>query len=1038
MKNLDQPRRVLNTKRCGTYLAIMSAFAGASAYAQSTPPASKDDTATVIVSGTRKSIESSIDRKMKASTVVDSIVAEDIGQFPDKNVGEALSRVTGVQLQREFGEGSTVAIRGVEPDLNRVEIDGASVLSTNGTNPGGRGAELREMPAELIQSIDVYKGTTADLVEGGVGGSVIIKTRKPLDFKKFTMAANASAEQSSLRGGVQPRGSLFITDRFLDGRLGLLANVVYDKVFTRNDYIRNTSWTYLRDWDFSPDKTNVSTDPTLAAITTPAGCASLPTASQRNCQLQWYDYAPQIPRYGQWSRDHNRNSTQLMAQYQIDKGFNVYVAGQRNTQHQTLTDRNFGTDNSFNSTTGTTALRLSNAGTAPVYDPKTGLASKAGTCTPVSTAVTPAGVTTADHIETSYTVGNCLYVANQGGQGAFSTATRFFKQDITSNYYNGGFEYKNGGLEAEGQITKSDAFYTNDTNNLIMTQNAPGLQVSLDSKGLPHFTFPSAYDPSNPGSYVQAALQYRPVEQKTTEDQVKLDLRYRTGWNFLERVMFGVRASKGTMANYAGGGYMVSPGVYVQTANVTQNINYDPFNNTGTLPVQQNPANIASLPTWNRFVNSATMQNIASSLLTERSDNFYTSYSGVSGFPSSWIAPGYQNVGQFFDLSKFNHDYLYTAPGSDGKTYDQIPAYKMAERTRAAYLRGDWGTELFGHDVRGNVGVRYVKTYETAIGLTRTQVRTATAPGASTYTDTITANGITSIDNTYNDILPSFNAVVNIIPDTFNVRLGWGKVMARPNIQQLSPGITCTLGSGLAQFGGNGYDVCSATGNPDLKPFRATNKDLSLEYSVNRDTFLSLAYFQKNITVGSPISTTLTGVDFFGDGKQWQVTLPVNAPGATTRGVEIAVRHALTWLPGWARGFGLDTNFTRMNFSYAQGLERLNPLDNSILPYPGLSKNSYNIGLWYDLGPINARIAYNHRDRYYTGSLDVSKNPVFIETTGYLDAKIQYRYSDQITFSLEGKNLSNQNQVSDAGSLSRVNEYIWSGRRYYAGMSVKF
>ena len=90
----------------------------------STPPAAISDgetaPAVVHIAGTRRSVASAIDRKLRASTVSDSIVAEDIGQFPDKNVGEALSRVTGVQLSRDFGEGSQISIRGVEPDLNRI------------------------------------------------------------------------------------------------------------------------------------------------------------------------------------------------------------------------------------------------------------------------------------------------------------------------------------------------------------------------------------------------------------------------------------------------------------------------------------------------------------------------------------------------------------------------------------------------------------------------------------------------------------------------------------------------------------------------------------------------------------------------------------------------------------------------------------------------------------------------------------------------------------------------------------------------------
>src|SRR5262245_51338575 len=76
----------------------------------------------VLVVGTRASLQSAIERKKRAGTVVDSIVAEDVAQFPDKNIGEALQRITGVQLAREFGEGTRVSIRGVEPDLNRVEV----------------------------------------------------------------------------------------------------------------------------------------------------------------------------------------------------------------------------------------------------------------------------------------------------------------------------------------------------------------------------------------------------------------------------------------------------------------------------------------------------------------------------------------------------------------------------------------------------------------------------------------------------------------------------------------------------------------------------------------------------------------------------------------------------------------------------------------------------------------------------------------------------------------------------------------------------
>jgi TonB-dependent receptor len=268
------------------------------------------------------------------------------------------------------------------------------------------------------------------------------------------------------------------------------------------------------------------------------------------------------------------------------------------------------------------------------------------------------------------------------------------------------------------------------------------------------------------------------------------------------------------------------------------------------------------------------------------------------------------------------------------------------------------------------------------------------------------------------------------------VRFGLSKVMSRPRVDLLVPGATCTVGSGLAQFGGDGQDDCTA-GNPDLKPFRATNTDLSFEYYPSADSQLSMGLFKKEINSYILEKQLVKGVDLFKNGQLFDVTQAINGQGATTKGVELTARTAFTFLPGWMSGFGGDVNYTRMTYTYAPGTERLNILDGTVLPYPGLSKNSYNAAIWYDLGKINARLAYNYRDRFYTGTNDVSGNPNFQEKTGFLDAKFQYRYNDHVTFSIEGKNLTDQAQTTDAGDLFRVNELAWSGRRYFFTVSVK-
>ncbi|VXA98212.1 TonB-dependent receptor [Massilia sp. 9I] len=1042
--------QVLHPTRCARAVAAVVALLAAHAVqaqentqAPATPASASQPTATgdapapavVRIAGTRQSVASAINRKKNAGTVSDSIVAEDIGQFPDKNVGEALSRVTGVQLSRDFGEGSTVAIRGVEPDLNRIEINGMSVLGTSGG--AGRGAELRELASELIGSIDVFKGITADMTEGGVGGTVQIKTRKPLDFKKRTIGTSLAAEHSTSRGGVQPRPSLYMADKFLDGRLGLMANFVYDKVLTQNDYARNTSWRFLQDWDGSAEKTVTSTDPAVAAVNSAAACATsgLNTAQQTACRSQWFDYSPGIARYGIWTRDHKRSSGELTAQYAFTKEFNAWVSYQANTQRQRLNDRNFGTD--FGATS-----RLATPNRAPVYNAATGVPTTAGTCT-TPTGATP-GMVVQNHHVTEYTVGSCLYVAGQGGQGAFSTSARDFQLDIDSRYATSGFNFKRDRLEVEGLFGASKSNYSSDSNSIVLTQNAPGLKVALGPDSIPRFTFPAAYSPDNPSSYVQAQLQYRPSETDNKENQAKIDLKYRLDTPFFTKVWFGAQARKASSEQYNGGGYLASNGanlnstaddINVRGANVNQTAVYDPLY-TGSAQRPNDAQSFINSSFSTRYLNAAQMAALVSAVQGRSPGTFFDGYDKVSGLPSSWMTPVYANAVPFFDTSNFNHAYLRSAPGSDGNTYPQIPAFAIDERIAATYLRLDYATQLFGYEVDGNVGVRYTRTRDRSAGLARYSVRTATAPGSSTFTDIVISNAVSTVENTYNDVLPSFNGSIWLIDNKLVTRVGWAKAMARPRMDFLAPNATCIRNSGSAQFGGDGTDDCTA-GNPDLKPYRSTNTDLSFEYYPGQDSQLSLALFKKDISSYVMERVLTKGVDLFKDGNLWDVTQAVNGKGATTKGVEIAGRTALTFLPGWLSGFGVDANYTRMSYKYAAGTERLNILDNTVLPYPGMSKNAYNLSLWYDQGPINARLAYSYRDRFFTGNNDVSGNPIFEAKTGFLDAKIQYRYSENITIAVEGKNLTDEVKRTDAGDSFRLNELAWSGRRYFVTLSLK-
>jgi iron complex outermembrane receptor protein len=173
----------------------------------------------VVVSGIRYSMEQSIAQKKAAVATVDVLTAEDIGKMPDKNVADALQRLPGVNIsaaganEGAFDEADRVSMRGTNASYTQTLIDGHYVASgdwfvLDQTGTVGRSVSYTLLPSELVGSVVVQKTSQADLVEGGIAGSVDILTRKPLDFQKSsTLEASAGAVYSDLPGKTDPQFS---------------------------------------------------------------------------------------------------------------------------------------------------------------------------------------------------------------------------------------------------------------------------------------------------------------------------------------------------------------------------------------------------------------------------------------------------------------------------------------------------------------------------------------------------------------------------------------------------------------------------------------------------------------------------------------------------------------------------------------------------------------------------------------------------------------------------------------------------------------
>ncbi|MEO5933852.1 MAG: TonB-dependent receptor, partial [Duganella sp.] len=186
----------------------------APAAAEAPAPAAADTTpapaAVVTVTGVRRAAQTAQKIKQDSDNVIDSIVADDIGKFPDTNVAQTLARVSGIQVRRDAGEANTVLIRGL-PGIATL-INGREMFTTT-----GRYIKLADIPSTMLQRADVYKSQSADQVEGGIAGVIDVRTNRPFDFKDFTASAQVGAKNKDKAKATDPELSGMVSNRWKTG-----------------------------------------------------------------------------------------------------------------------------------------------------------------------------------------------------------------------------------------------------------------------------------------------------------------------------------------------------------------------------------------------------------------------------------------------------------------------------------------------------------------------------------------------------------------------------------------------------------------------------------------------------------------------------------------------------------------------------------------------------------------------------------------------------------------------------------------------------
>ncbi|MGN6421784.1 MAG: TonB-dependent receptor [Asticcacaulis sp.] len=335
-------RRLLLGASLGAILCVTSgaALAQDKAAQATTSPAANDDSTLVIVTGFRGSLQSALSAKRRDDGIVDVIKSEDIAQFPDNNLAEALQRIPGVAIDRDGGEGRTITVRGLGPDFTRVRLNGMEALATSGGKDSsgganrGRGFDFNVFAAELFQSVTVRKAPEASTEEGSLGATVDLQAPHPFDYKGFAMAASLEEGYNTLSKNSSPRGSFLISNRWDDGKLGWLFSVSSS---TKTQYEEGPSTTRWENGAYNAQTSahrfaGYSTDGGATFIDIPQP-KQKSTADKDLSDLSGEALAvtsalhPRIPRYGRLTYDQKRLGMTTSFQMKPNPGTLITIDG---------------------------------------------------------------------------------------------------------------------------------------------------------------------------------------------------------------------------------------------------------------------------------------------------------------------------------------------------------------------------------------------------------------------------------------------------------------------------------------------------------------------------------------------------------------------------------------------------------------------------------------------------------------------------------------------------------------------------------------
>lgn len=1061
-------------------LATFAAPSIALAQDAAAPPADEEtaEVSDVIVTGTRRALQTSQNIRRNAETVVDSITATDIGAFPDKSVAEALQRVPGITVNRfaasddtsHYGaEPSGVLVRGLQQV--RSEYNGRDTFSANSS----RGLSWGDISPELMQGVDVYKNQTAEMIEGGIAGTINLRTRVPFDAPGELIQMSATVNYGDLSKNYTPEASLIYSNRWdtTMGEFGFLANFAYSNVTTQSETIQYGRMGVFEEV-FGPGTQYI-----------PSSVANRDTEYDRErngiaLAGQWRSNDGRFEVTGQYNRSDFTNEWRErgIISYNADMfalpvDFTYTPGGARSTWIPSPgtggADFVFDSDGNFQN--GTLLIQQTDTFWWGASDAES-----------AQIAVNDQGQAMMHPCYnwqpecTNPVRGGDLNAVTRFNQLENMTqdAAIHFKWEV-SDRLRADFDvqYVDSSVNAYdveiGQYSFAD-----------LTLDATGDRPRMNL-GAPTNINQSAGGLSNPNNYRYNHAMDHIEDSDGDELALRADVEYDLGSSWFDSLRVGVRY-----------------------ADRQQTVRYSGFN----------WGNIAN--NWNLGSGQAAYWNIDRTAPNGAFTGYPEGLYDVRTFGSDFF--GAQGEYVFFDMDRLadhaadllSYDNIgvgqdqwrpiCSRPGETDGCFRPNELNDVEEETRAAYVMLRFGgpDALIGNmSISGNIGVRYVETDNTSTGSLSYPIPFSPStiecqpvvpiPGAPVGVpgsigcylspEDIAFNSGGGLQSTaeakHRNWLPSFNLRVNLAPD-WVLRFAASRAMARPDIGLLKnyvelstslPGNDPTdpryVVNGAGEITGVNPTYTANAYNPYLKPMTADQFDIALEhYFAQVGAFTVTAFYKKyNDYIqygGYELDVTNNDVT-----RTVQVRGPMNGDGAEVQGVEVGYQRFFDFLPGPWAGLGVQANYTwidnqgisNTNLKVATGGaggETAQPGSNGTVlqvdKLEGLSEHTYNLVGMYERGPWAVRLAYNWRSEFLIAAVDCCVYlPIWQDSAGFLDGSIRYRLNDRLELSLQGSNLLSTEtklyqQVTDAddGGVLTPNAWVKADRRLVLGLRFRY